>query len=230
MKREINEELEEVKTKYKNIIKTIIFLIILLVVFLVIKLIYTYNVVSRVFYSNYKIDFGDNYKITVYKGTEKKIQDITYCKDNIRKIVRNLDETECVIYCTKDKIYSIWPDSKAYECYDNSTKEDINKITLINYYAIGINGPTSKDIWDFIKYGNIRIGKEIDNNKEYITIQDDAYKLWVDKETYLIKKEKLNGQITENLIEKDIVTDEDIKMIDLSEYSEIKDILDVNIK
>lgn len=216
------EELKNIKKKYKNYLKFIFIILLLLFIFFVIKFIYTYNIVSKILYTNYKVDLGDNYKITVYRGKEKKIESTTYYKNNVRKIVKDMDGTVQIGYCVDDKIYSIWPNSKVYEYYKNESEDEIKKISFINYHSIGINEPISNDVWDFVKNGKIKIGKEIEENTEYITMQSDAYKLWVDKETYLVRKEKLWGQITEKVIEKDVVTDEDVEMMDLSEYEELK--------
>lgn len=212
---DVNKELENVKSKYKKIIKIIVLLIILLIIFFSTKLIYTYNIISKILYTNYNVDLGNNYKLTVYKGKDREIESITYYKNNVKKTILNNDENH-VGFCTNDKIYSIWKDSKVYECYDNPEKDN-KKVSFINYYSLGINGPTSKDVWEFILYNNIKI----QNEAEFKVIEMNPYKLWVDKETYLIKKEKLWEQVREYIVEKDVVTDEDIKLIDLSDYKEI---------
>ena len=51
---------------------------------------------------------------------------------------------------------------------------------------------------------------------------NEAWKFWVDKDSLFVIREDFNNESTETTVETNALTNEDIKMPDLSEYERIE--------
>lgn len=219
------EKLKKVKIEYSKIIKIILVIIIVIAVSFMIKFIYVFNVLKR----NLKAEsnFGNNYKIIyneIHGDSKQEIQ--VYCKDDLKMIVIKTDSN--VSYCIPNERnymdeYNLNLEEKTYRTYKNFA--DLPFESYYEYYTIMRvakieNTNLLKTAFEYIN----KIGKEEYNAKKYIVLTNNGYKYWVDPETYYIKRKKYEDQITEYItIEKNTVTDKDIKIPDLSDYQEIID-------
>ncbi len=216
--------LEKVKIEYSKIIKIVLVIIIVIALLFSIKFIYVFNVLKR----NLKaeLSLGNNYKIIyneIHGDSKQEIQ--VYCKEDLKMIVSKTDD-DSVSYSIPNEnrymtLYNINLKEKTYKKYENAMDllfesyfKYFNTIRLTKIEDISL-------LKTSLEYIN-KIGREEYEGKNYIVLQNNGYKYWIDPETYYMKIKKYEDQITEYItIEKNTVTDKDMKIPDLSDYQEI---------
>lgn len=215
---ENNEEVKILKSKYKKSKKILLSIILIIVVIVGIKFTRDFIIFEKVMKNNICVYLGDNYKIVSKNGRQEHI---LYYKDGVRKAVTNSGNNHEVV-SFKDIGYFIMHDEKKYFTSDMSmlaqgstdgtenilwgSEEELDKLELLKTM-----------ITSFAK-----VRKEEYKGEKYITIQMNMLKLWANPDTYYIEKENVDGQIEERTIEKDVVTDEDMQVPDLTGYEEIQ--------
>lgn len=217
---ENNEDVKKIKSKYKRIIKSAsIILIIILLIFLI-NFIRTYSEFSKILKTNIAANLGENYKVITYTDGNSVH---TYCKNGVKKIIRNIGKpSEIITIQTKDKSYAIAESTKTY--WDvQFTHNEVNKIDLISSIFCDEEYLTPKDFIRVMLTEKVKIDKEEYNGKDYIILNIDMIKIWVNPDTYYIEREIRFGEETQRIIEKNVVTDKDVEIPNLEgyEYQEI---------
>ncbi len=216
------DELEKVKAQYSRyikIIKLIALVLLIIVVILLSKTIYKFSIVYRMVENNVWMDLGDNYKITTYDEKTGNVKLAQYYNNDIKKIV---DDSENESYLTSDKWYCVSVEYKEYSIITDNIVQLLyvpkESLFLQETY---LNERLQK--MQAIKSGmNYDIGKENYNNKEYVILYTDYYKYYIDKEDFIIKYKKSGNDFYRYEIETNVVTDEDVKIPDLSDYTKME--------
>ncbi len=209
----MNEEVIKVKNKYKKMKR------IILIVLLAAILIYAGNLliaalrIQRIFINNANIDLGNNYKHTV---TDGNVQTITYHKDEITNVTYANGKSG--LYTDGKEYYFVSYEEKEYIRRDDIKQfvaSPTEKMSLFNYW-----GAFDDDYIHSLKnmivtafQANAKFDTEIIDEQKYevINMQRFGYTLWINTANHFIEKENMQGQIVEQKIEKNVVTDEDIK-------------------
>lgn len=215
------KKLEKQYTLYINIIKFIVFVALFILIIFLFKFCYTYIIVSKLINANAGIDLGNNYKITMdiswdLNGKEEKKSVVTFYKDNI-KIEESLLDLKN--YYTPDFCYSVYdsPEGTKYETLEN--QEDYQKTTLWGSSEFK-DEPSMKAIYVFqLIKSNVKIRHENLGKQKCLTLTlVSGNKFWFDNESLLFVKNENSTITTLITIEKNVVTDEDVKLPDLSKY------------
>lgn len=207
------EELKKLETqynKYMKIIKIILLTILFIFIIFLCRFVYLcyihYNII-------YHANFGaikNNCKVTSSTFRPENPEDVTsttyYNKDGLysMKFSNNF-----MLFHVDDKIYHINPFGKTYSVgdYEVEALEDYSFVKNFSIICIlAYNGFT-----DTIRY------EKIDNEK-YLTISSNNSKAWYNVDTFLLERREGPTIIEEYSYEFDVVTDEDVKLPDLSEY------------
>lgn len=207
----MNEEVIMVKNKYKKM------RFIVLIILLAIILIYAGNIlitalrIQRVFINNVNIDLGNNYKLT---RIENDLENITYRKDGITSVVYSNGKNG--LYMRNDEFYYVSYDKKEYVKRDD-IKEFVQPsatISLLNYWGVENDyKPSLKNMVATVYQTNAKFSTKIIDGQKYDIIEMKAFgeTLWVNSDNNFIEKEDMQGQIIEQKVEKNVVTDEDVK-------------------
>lgn len=208
----MNEEVVMVKNKYKKMRR------IILIILLVIILIYAGNIlitalrIQRVFIDNTNVDLGDNYKLT---RVHNDLQTITYYKDGITNVLYTNGKNS--LYVKDNQYYYISYDKKEY-VQRNDIKEFVepsSTVSLLNYWGTFEDGyvHSLKNMIELTFQANAKFSTENINGQKYEVIEMKGMgdTLWINKDNHFIEKEDMQGQIVEQKIEKNVVTDEDVK-------------------
>lgn len=205
-----DEEVKIVKSKYKKMRRIILLIILLIILAYVGNLVITTLRIQHVLQSNVGIDLGNNYKITRYDNGN--INTVYYKNGIFSNVFAN---GKYGMYKKNNEVFQVMYESKQYKkidfgnFFDNSTS-----VNLLNYLGIEKEYLSSlKNMLVFVYQANVKFSSEVIDNQKYFVIEMKAFgeKLWVNADTYLIEKENMDGQIIEQKIEKNVVTDEDIK-------------------
>lgn len=207
----MNEEVIKVKNKYKKMIHVI------LLVLLIIILIFGGNILinalrlRRVFIDNVNVDLGDNYKLT---RIENNFQNTTYHKDGITNFIYS--DGKDGLYSKDNEFYYVSYDKKEY-VKRNDIKEFVepsSTISLLNYWGVDDEYVHSLKNMLLLAYqSNAKFSSEIIDGQKYSVIELKAFgdTLWVNNDNHFVEKEDMQGQIVEQKVEKNVVTDEDVK-------------------
>ena len=204
------EEVKIIKSKYKKMRLIILLILLFIVVVYVTSLLITALRVQNVLQNNVAVDLGNNYKFTrTYNG----ISNATYYKDGICNYV--FSDGKYGLYEKDNEIYQVMYETKEYQKINSENFLNISStVSLLNYVAMDEEYVNSlKDMIVFVYQANVKFDTETINNQKYLVVEMKAFgeKLWVNADTYLVEKENMQGQVTEQKIEKNVVTDEDIK-------------------
>lgn len=216
------DELEKVKAQYNRyikIIKVIVIVLMIVAVILLSKTIYKFSIVYKVIQNNVWMDLGDNYKITTYDEKTGDAIHIQYYKNNIKKII---DSGENESYLTSDKWYRVSIEYKQYSIITDNIVQllYVPKESLFSGETF-LNERLQKV--QAIKNGmNYEIGKENYNNKDYMILYTGYTKYYIDKDDFIIKYKKSGNDFYRYEIEINVVTDEDIAIPDLSDYTKME--------
>lgn len=216
------DELEKVKAQYNRyikIIKLIITVLMIVAVILLSKTIYKFSIVYKVIQNNVWMNLGDNYKITTYDEKTGDVKLIQYKKDGTKKYT---SEDGNISYITSNEWYQIMTDSKVYAINTDNIVQllYVPKESLFSGETF-LNERFQKK--QAIKNGmNYEIGKENYNNKDYMILYTGYTKYYIDKDDFIIKYKKSGNDFYRYEIEINVVTDEDIAIPDLSDYTKME--------
>lgn len=223
---ENNEEVKKLKTKYKKMKYSIIIPIVLVIVILAIMFVYNTLTIQKILKENVLLDLGDNYKYTTVNYTianpEDKVESQIYHKDGIVSIV--LQNGKYGMIKDGETTYQIMYETKEYRVIEDGLMMGDNDNTLLNYFMIGKDEVNSFwKIAEMVYKVRVVIGREKDENGSYYVVNFLGFdeKFYVNKETYLIDKNVFDDRIMETKTEKDVVTDEDIKLPQDRGFTEI---------
>ena len=214
-----NKQIDYLK-RYKRkmtIFKSLIGIVaICLISFLAIK-IYQWNLLSKIFDHNVEYDAGNNYKLISRNADGTTIE--LFYKDGIGYYNAN---NKGFIWEDSNSKYMIIPEDETYLVLDKSSPPIFadNKITIGAYFLT--ESGEKVNLFKTIFFNNIDIHEEEYGEYQCYVILFEGQKLWVDKETLFIIRNDYNGQSTEFNVEIGTVTESDIKLPDLSEYTEFK--------
>lgn len=210
--------------KYKckmRLFKSILLIIaILIIIFLGVKL-YKWCLLLKLFNHNVNYDLGNNYRIIQKDANTGDVTERLY-KDGISFI--KFKNNNSAIWADDSQKYIIIFKDKKYYIVDNSqppTGLD-NTVSLLSYLMV-TDGDSSNslNILSYLFTHYISIHTEKYGEHECYVIKVDESKFWVDKDSLFIIREDFNGESTETMVETNILTNEDIKRPDLSEYEKI---------
>ena len=188
-----------------------------LVIFLGIK-IHQWNLISKIFDHNVEYDVGNNYKL-ISRSADGTINELLY-KDGIGCYNAN---NKGFIWEDSNSKYMIIPEDKTYLSLDKSAPPFgiANTDITISSYFLTESGE-KVNLFKTIFFNNIDIHEEKYGEYQCYVILYEGQKIWVDKETLFIIRNDYKGQSTEFKVEIGTVTEKDIKLPDLSKYTEIK--------
>ena len=211
---ENHEEVKVIKKQYKKMRNIILICLSIFIILFAIKFLHDFVIIHKVLKVNYA-DLGDNYKITFYENQLQTPRYIYY-KDGITKYL--LPNAPSNIVITKDGyLYVIQTEKKTYTKFENVLGN--SKGVSLSYMSFGVDMDI-QHILQFMILERCKVSKEEYKNQNYITLQFGMYKMWINPTTYYVEKEIFSGQVTEKVIEKNVVTEEDIKMPNLEGYTE----------
>lgn len=205
-----DEEVKIIKSKYKKMRLTIF--LILLTMFLIYlgNLLITALQLQSILQNNVAVDLGNNYKLTT---TYNRKINTTYYKDGICS--RVFSDNTYGLYYKDNEFYNVMYETKEYQKINSEYYPPLPyNVTLLNYLSVNKEFVASlKDIMLFVCQDNIKFHTEIINNQKYIVteIKTSGTTWWVNADTYLVEKEDHQGQIVEQKVEENVVTDENVK-------------------
>lgn len=216
------DELEKVKkeySKYMKIIKTIIIILLIIATILLGRTIYKFCILNKIVDKNVCMDLGDNYKITTYNELDNSIFLTQYYKNNMKRSTSKDGEEN---YISNDTMYLIVPRDMEYSIIKS---EGIN--LMYNKKESLLFGTVYEDE-NFQKKSSLKNGmkyklsSEEYNNENYMTLELGRYKYYIDKEDFIIKYKKDGNEFYRYEIEKNIVTDEEVAIPNLSGYTKME--------
>lgn len=210
--------------KYKKkmcILKSILLIIALFAItFLGIK-VYKWQLLLKLVNHNVNYDLGNNYRIVQRDGNTGNITERLY-KDGISfvKFKNNSssiweDDNQKYVIISKDKKYYILDKNSPPNALDNTA-------TLLSYLLMTEEAPNnSLQIFLYVFTHNISISTEEYGEHKCYVVKLGESKFWIDKTSLFIIREDFNKESTETTVETNTLTDEDIKLPDISEYERI---------
>ena len=212
--------LKKYKCKMRFFKSILLIIAILIIIFLGVKL-YKWCLLLKLFNHNVNYDLGNNYRIIQKDANTGDVTERLY-KDGISFI--KFKNNNSAIWADDSQKYIIIFKDKKYYIVDNSqppTGLD-NTVSLLSYLMV-TDGDSSNslNILSYVFTHYISIHTEKYGEHECYVIKVDESKFWVDKDSLFIIREDFNGESTETMVETNILTNEDIKRPDLSEYEKI---------
>lgn len=211
-KKEELKKLESQYNKYMKIIKVILLIILFVALIFATRFIYCFSLANKILHANYIDILSKNYKktyFTTFNDSPTEDSSITYYyKDGVTVMEASFFKS----YSIDGKIYDFYPNSdekkySVHEYVESDKWEDFNfprKIATIAVYAS--------------TFYTCDIGHEELNGEKCIVFKDENNKVYYNAETFLQVRDDNSNSITDITYEFDVVTDEDIKLPDLSEY------------
>lgn len=208
------EELKKLESQYNNymkIIKIILLVVLFVSLILAIRFIYVFSIANKIIHAN-NVDIRDKnvkmtYSFSFVDNPEGNSSTVYYCKDGITV----MDVSFFKMYSIDGKSYSfsLNSDKKTYSVseYVQSSWEDLSffkKVAIIAFHANS--------------YFTSNIGYEELNGEKCIVFTDEYKKVYYNAKTFLRVRDDNSNSITDIKYEFDVVTDEDVKLPDLSEY------------
>lgn len=212
--------LKKYKCKMRFFKSILLIIAILIIIFLGVKL-YKWCLLLKLFNHNVNYDLGNNYRIIQKDANTGDVTERLY-KDGISFI--KFKNNNSAIWADDSQKYIIIFKDKKYYIVDNSqppTGLD-NTVSLLSYLMV-TDGDSSNslNILSYVFTHYISIHTEKYGEHECYVIKVDESKFWVDKDSLFIIREDFNGESTETMVETNILTNEDIRRPDLSEYEKI---------
>lgn len=200
-----------------TILKSVIAVaLILILVFLGFK-IYQWQFLLKVYNHNVNYEIGNNYKFITKSGTYT--QELIY-KDGNGYLKVNKDAGYWEDSNTK---YMLLLNDKKYLVLDKFEGPIGMADSTISIGAYILLGDVENfNLFKSVLTTNFDIHEEEYGTHQCYVILFDGHKIWVDKETMFILRQDYEGQTTEFFVEIGTVTDKDIALPDLSNYTEIK--------
>lgn len=217
---EYKEEITTLKKKIKRIRIIILSIILLVVVLFIGNFTYTYNIYKKMLEHNVEYEINDNYKRTVINKGKVTTY---YYKDGKYKMSNDFNNV--VMWKDKDESYFINNETKTYFKDVGVMKKDIteySKLYNLNYFMMLREDINFKNVALMVLLERPKVKREEYNNVKYIVLSEDAYKYWINPETFFVEREGCDGDITETKIEKGVVTDRDVEKPNLTGYTFIE--------
>lgn len=206
------KKLESQYNRYMKIIKIILLIVLFVVLILATRFFYIFSIMSKSIKTEYADLANKNMKKT-YSYTypdypEENIVCIYYCKDGIIVMETSFFRT----YIIDNKVYNFYPlaEEKTYSVRDNVPSETWEDLSFFKKIAVTAVKTSS--------YFTSNIGHEELNGQKCIVFSEENEKAYYDAKTGLHVRTLSSNSIVDIKYEFDIVTDEDIKLPDLSEY------------
>ncbi len=205
------KKLESQYNKYMKIIKTLLLIILFVFIILLCRFIYLCYIHYNIIYHSNSGAVKNNCKVTSSTYLPESPENITstiyYNKDGLYSM--KFSDT-FILFHVDDKVYTLNPSEKTYSVgsYEVEVLENYSfakKFAII--FTLAYNGFT-----DTIRYETLE-------DTKYITISSGSSKAWYNADTFLLEKRQGPSIVEEYLYEFDIVTDKDITVPDLSEYT-----------
>ena len=212
---ENNEDVKKIKIQYRKLLKIVFIIFLLIFLLFIINFVKTYLEFSKILKANFAVDLGENYKVIT--NTDGFLTHICY-KDGVKKTVRHEGlPNEIIAVQTKDKAYMFSEKNKIYWDIE-SDKMDISKVDLIYSTYWLKEDITAKNVIRVMLTEGVKIEKESFEGKDYIILKMNMIKIWINPDTYFAEKEIRYGEEIERIIEKDVVTDEDMNIPNMEGY------------
>lgn len=206
------KKLESQYNRYMKIIKIILLIVLFVVLILATRFFYIFSIMSKSIKTEYA-DLADKNMKKTYSYTypdypEENIDCIYYCKDGITVMETSFFRN----YIIDNKIYNFYPlaEEKTYSVHDNAQVETWEDLSFFKKIAV-IAVKTSS-------YFTSNISHEELNGQKCIVFTEENEKVYYDAKTCLHIRTLSSNSIIDIKYEFDVVTDEDIKLPDLSEY------------
>lgn len=214
MKKEIvkgsEEEVKMIKNKYQKMRLIIVIIPLLIILIYAGNLVITTLRLQKILQNNIGIDFGNNYKLT---RNAYGSQSTTYYKDGMLNHV--FSDGKRRFYGKDNQVYLVSDDTKEYQKMElDGFFETPSCLNLLNYFWIDEESVSSlKDMLILTYQAGVKFGSETIDNQKYITVELQAFseKFWIHSDTNLIEKENMDGQMLEQKVEINVVTEEDVK-------------------
>jgi len=218
VKVEAKPEKKKKKSKVGSAIKTIILFALLLLAIFIVCTFLQWNLVCRIFDANTQIDLGNNYKLTTEYEGENPSTSVKIYKDGVS--VYQLGQTG-FIWTDNTKTYIVLTKEKQYFAVENGVPmTDASSTTTVPTYEIFADKDKTTLLQDVL-LGRIQIETEEFEGQACYIVTSEHEKVFVNKETMQIIRDESNGQVVETKIEKDIITDKDVALPDLSKYTRL---------
>lgn len=219
------DELEKVKKQYNKYIKIIKILIIIFAIIasiILVKNMFKLGIAYKLVQNNVWMDLGDNYKITVYDEKTNEITSTKYFKNNTMRVTDGMTDTITEHFITPDYLeYWIVPEKREYAI--PSMPVEIVKI-LYNHKA-SLFSPEAQVASEFLQKKNCiekimkhKLYLEKYNEKQYIVSDVGYNKYYFDLSDFILRYKTNGNNLSRYEIEKNVVTDEEITLPDISDY------------
>lgn len=206
--------------RYKRkmaILKTVIALVaVFILAFLGFK-IYQWQFLLKVYNHNVNYEIGNNYKFIKKSGNST--QELIY-KDGTGYLIH---DNNGAFWEDSNKKYMLLLNDKKYVVIDKSEGPIGMADPTISIGAyIMIGNEENFNLFKSVLTTSFDIHEEEYGNHQCYVILFDGHKIWVDKETMFILRHDYEGQVTEFFVEIGTVTNEDVALPNLSDYTEMK--------
>ena len=194
----------------------IAFAIIFILIFFGVRL-YQFKIISEIFDHNIDYDIGNNYKLTQRDGRTGATTEMLY-KDGT-SYLKFYDKGS--IWENENTKYMIIESENKYLILDKKSPPlGLDSRISLGTYGL-FNTEKKSDLSKLILTKGIDIHEEKYGNYQCYVINFEGEKIWVDKETMFIIRDDYAGQTTEYKVETNIVTDNDVKLPNLENYTKI---------
>lgn len=206
------KKLESQYNRYMKIIKIILLIVLFVVLILATRFFYIFSIMSKSIKTEYANlatkNMKKTYSYTYPDYPEENIDCLYYCKDGITVMEVSFFKT----YTIDNKIYTFYPlaEEKTYSVNEYDKNETWENLSFFKKLAV-IAAKTSS-------YFTTNISHEELNGQKCIVFTEENEKIYYDAKTCLHIRTLSPNSITDIKYEFDVVTDEDIKLPDLSEY------------
>ena len=203
-----DEEVVEIKNKYKKLRKRILIILLIIVFTFLVSLTIKTIKVQDLLKANLSSNLGNNYKIIrsgFGEGT-KYVKDDIVLQKNGRNGILSYD----------GKGYVILYELKEYQELELELQifSDVN-ITIMDFLTLSENEVNSFiKMAEFVLLENVKLNEDKINDKECYTLScnNSSVKIWFDKESKILVKEEYSGSTSLVNVEIGTVTDEDVKL------------------
>lgn len=210
--------------KYKKkmrILKSILLIVALFAITFLGTKVYKWQLLMKFVNHNVNYDLGNNYRIIQKDGNTGNITEKLY-KDGI-SFIKFKNNNSSIWEDANQKYVIIHGDKKYYILDKNSPPTGLDNTATLLSYLLMTEGSSndSLQIFSYVFTHNISISTEKYGEHECYVVKLDESKFWVDKTSLFIIREDFNKESTETTVETNTLTDEDIKLPDISEYERI---------
>lgn len=220
------DELEKVKSEYNRYIKIIKVLIIIFAIvasIILVKNIFKLGIAFKLVQNNVWMDLGDNYKITVYDEKTNKVTSTKYFKNGTVRIVDIVMDETNEHFITPDYLdYWVIPGKKEYAI----TSMPVEIVKIVYNHKANLFSPEAQVSSEFLQKKNCiekimkhKLYIEKYNEKQYIVSDIGYNKYYFDLSDFILRYKTNGNDLSRYEIEKNIVTDEEVTLPDISDYT-----------